>query len=64
VTREEAYEHIAAVMNYRWPHIGYTPERVAERLEMLTKRRDFVSETEMYYAEFALDVLKQSGVLE
>jgi hypothetical protein len=64
VTRPEAYEHIAAVMSEWWPHLGYTPERVAEQVAALEKDATFVDGTEMWYPKFALDVLKQAGILE
>jgi hypothetical protein len=64
VTREEAYEHMAAVMAKWWPHLGYTPERIAERFAMLEENATFVDETEMWYPKFAMDVLEEAGIID
>jgi hypothetical protein len=64
VTHDKAYEHLAAVMADWWPHLGYTPERIAERFAMLEKNATFVDETEMWYPWFAMDVLEKAGLVE
>jgi hypothetical protein len=64
MTRAEASEHLAAVMDEWWPNLGYTPERIAERLAMLEKNSTFVDETEMWYPKFAMDVLHRAGLID
>jgi hypothetical protein len=64
MTRDEAYEHLAAVMNEWFPRLGYTPARIAERFAMLEKNARFVDETEMWYPKFAMDVLEEAGLID
>ena len=64
MTRDEAYEHIAAVMGEWWPELGYTPDEVARQFDLKDKNEKFVRGTEMWYPFFAMDVLERAGLIE
>jgi len=63
MTRAEACEHIATLMNEWFSDSHHTAEGIAQTLDAVEEDESRIGDSTMWYAVFAMEVLKRAGLV-
>jgi predicted Zn-dependent peptidase len=64
MTRDQAHQLIADLLNEWFPDVVYSPEKVAEELDAIAEDDAQVWDPSFHYAHFAMTVLKRGNIIE